>query len=120
MVLRGGSPGQTYNIGAGSQPTNLELVHQLCAALDELLPDSPSVPHSSLMRFVPDRPGHDRRYAIDITKIKTQLGWQPKQSLGGGLQKTIQWYLSHPGWVAAINHQQDYQQWLERNYDQRQ
>lgn len=120
VVLRKGISGQTYNIGAGSQPTNLEVVQHLCGALDELLPDSTSVPHSSLMRFVPDRPGHDRRYALDITKIKTQLGWQPKQSLGTGLHKTIQWYLDHPDWVAAIRQQQDYQQWLERNYDKRQ
>jgi dTDP-glucose 4,6-dehydratase len=119
-ILRKGRSGQTYNIGAGSQPTNLEVVQHLCAALDELRPDSPYVPHVSLMRFVPDRPGHDRRYAIDITKIKTELGWQPKQILGSGLQKTIAWYLSHPDWVAAIRQQQDYQQWLERNYDKRQ
>ena len=91
MILRKGRPGQTYNIGAGSQPTNLDIVQHLCAALDELLPNSPFVPHSSLMRFVPDRPGHDRRYAIDITKIESQLGWHPEQSLGSGLQKTIQW-----------------------------
>ncbi|OGO64035.1 MAG: dTDP-glucose 4,6-dehydratase, partial [Chloroflexi bacterium RBG_19FT_COMBO_47_9] len=95
-VLRKGRLGQTYNIGGGSQPTNLEIVQHLCAAMDELLPHSPFCPHSSLMRFVPDRPGHDRRYAIDFTKIKTQLGWQPKQSLGTGLQKTIEWYLSNP------------------------
>ncbi len=120
LVLRKGQPGQTYHIAAGSQPTNLEVVHQLCGALDELLPDSPSVPHSSLVRFVTDRPGHDRRYALDITKIKTQLGWQPKQSLGSGLLKTIQWYLGHPDWVAAIRQQHDYQQWLERNYGKRQ
>jgi dTDP-glucose 4,6-dehydratase len=120
MVLRKGRSGQTYNIGGGSQPANLEVVQYLCAALDELLPNSPSVPHSSLMRFVPDRPGHDRRYAIDITKIKTQLGWQPKQSLGSGLEKTVRWYLSNPDWVSAIRQQHDYQQWLERNYDKRQ
>jgi dTDP-glucose 4,6-dehydratase len=120
MVLRKGRSGQTYNIGGGSQPTNLEVVQHLCAAMDELLPHSIYVPHSSLMRFVPDRPGHDRRYAIDITKIKTQLGWQPRQSLGSGLQKTVKWYLSHPEWVSAIRQQQDYQQWLERNYDKRQ
>ncbi|HSB67074.1 MAG TPA: GDP-mannose 4,6-dehydratase, partial [Anaerolineales bacterium] len=120
LVLRKGQAGQTYNIGAGSQPTNLEVVQHLCGALDELLPDSPSIPHSSLMRFVPDRPGHDRRYALDITKIKNQLGWQPRQSLGSGLHKTIQWYLEHPDWIAAIRQQHDYQQWLERNYDKRQ
>jgi len=119
LILRKGQAGQTYNIGAGSQPTNLQVIQHLCAALDELLPDSPSVPHSSLMRFVADRPGHDRRYAIDITKISRQLGWQPKQSLGSGLQKTVQWYLSHPEWVAAIRQQREYQQWLERNYEKR-
>lgn len=120
MVLRKGRSGQTYNVGGGSQPTNLEVVQHVCSTMDELLPHSPFLPHSSLMRFVPDRPGHDRRYAIDITKIKTQLGWQPKQSLGSGLQKTVEWYLSNTEWVSAIRQQQDYQQWLERNYDKRQ
>ncbi len=120
MVLRKGRSGQTYNVGGGSQPTNLEVVQNLCASMDELLPHSPHVPHSSLMRSVPDRPGHDRRYAIDITKISSQLGWQPKQSLGSGLLKTIQWYLSSPEWIAAIRQQHEYQQWMERNYDKRQ
>jgi dTDP-glucose 4,6-dehydratase len=120
MVLRKGNSGQTYNIAAGSQPTNLQVIQQLCASLDELLPDSPSVPHSSLVRFVPDRPGHDRRYALDSSKIKTQLGWTPKETLGSGLFKTIRWYLTHPEWVSAIRQQQDYQDWLERNYDKRQ
>jgi dTDP-glucose 4,6-dehydratase len=120
MVLRKGRSGQTYNIGGGSQPTNLQVIQHLCSSLDELLPQSPSVPHSSLMRFVPDRPGHDRRYAIDISKINSELGWQPRQSLGSGLHKTIQWYLSNPEWVAAIRQQHDYQQWLARNYDKRQ
>ncbi len=119
LVIRKSPPGQTYNIGAGSQPTNLQVIEHLCAALDELRPDSPYVPHSSLMRFVADRPGHDRRYAIDISKIKRQLGWEPRQSLGTGLQHTIQWYLSHPEWVAAIRQQHEYQKWMERNYLQR-
>ena len=120
VVLRGGRTGQTYNIGGGSQPTNLEVVQQICVALDELSPHSPIRPHASLMRFVPDRPGHDRRYAIDITKIKTQLGWQPRHSLGIGIQKTIEWYLSNLRWISAIRQQQDYQLWLEQNYDKRQ
>jgi dTDP-glucose 4,6-dehydratase len=120
LILRKGRQGETYHIAAGSQPTNLEVVQHLCSALDELLPESPSVPHASLMRFVPDRPGHDRRYALDITKITTELGWHSTETLGSGLHKTIQWYLSHPEWVSAIRQQQDYQQWLERNYDKRQ
>ncbi len=120
LILEKGLAGETYNIAAGFQPTNIEVVHHLCATLDELLPASPSVPHSALVRFVPDRPGHDRRYALDITKIQTQLGWRPHESLGSGLNKTIQWYLAHPGWVSAIRQQQDYQQWLVHNYDKRQ
>ncbi len=119
LVLREGKAGQTYNVGGNSQPTNLEVVQYLCAALDENLPDSPHAPHSSLMRFVTDRPGHDRRYAIDITKIQRELGWQPRQSLGSGLQKTIAWYLSHPEWVEAIREQGDYQAWMQRNYEKR-
>lgn len=120
MVLRKGRTGQTYNVGGGYQPTNLELVQHLCSSLDELSPHSPFRPHASLIRFVKDRPGHDRRYAIDITKIKTQLGWQPRHTLGTGVQKTIEWYLSNPGWISAIRQQQDYQLWLEQNYDKRQ
>jgi dTDP-glucose 4,6-dehydratase len=120
LVLSRGKVGQTYNIAAGSQPTNLEVVTHLCTALDELLPASPSIPHASLMRFVPDRPGHDRRYALDISKIKSELGWAPRETLGSGLQKTIQWYLDNPGWISAIRLQHDYQEWLERNYDKRQ
>ena len=119
LVISKGRAGQTYNVGAGSQPTNLQVIEHLCAALDELLPSSPHIPHSSLMRFVADRPGHDRRYAIDIGKIHRELGWQPRQNLGSGLHHTIQWYLSHPEWVAAIRQQQDYQKWMERNYAQR-
>jgi len=119
LVITKGASGQTYNIGAGSQPTNLQVVEHLCASLDELLPDSPHIPHRNLMHFVTDRPGHDRRYAIDITKINRDLGWQPRQTLGSGLHHTIQWYLSHPDWVSTIQQQREYQKWMERNYTQR-
>ena len=118
-VIDRGVPGQTYNIGGDSQPTNLDVVHYLCAALDEALPNSLHAPHASLIRFVTDRPGHDRRYAMDITKIKNKLGWRPRHSLGSGLQKTVEWYLSHHEWVAEIHQQADYQKWLGQNYDHR-
>ena len=119
MVIREEKPGESYNIGGGSQPKNIEVVQHLCAALDEALPSSTFVPHNSLIRFVADRPGHDRRYAIDITKIKRELGWQPRQSLGSGLQKTVDWYLGHPEWLTAIRQQKEYQSWMERNYTER-
>jgi dTDP-glucose 4,6-dehydratase len=118
-VLRKGKPGVSYNIGGGSQPKNIEVVEHLCTALDEALPDSRYAPHRSLIRFVADRPGHDRRYAIDISKVRNELEWQPRQSLGSGLQKTVDWYLAHPDWMAAIRQQQEYQTWLNRNYTTR-
>lgn len=119
LVLRKGKVGETYNIGGGNQPTNLTVVKTLCEILDERLPQSPFAPHERLIQFVADRPGHDRRYAMDISKIHRQLGWQPRQSLSSGLLKTVEWYLSHPQWVDAIRKQQDYQSWLERNYTRR-
>ena len=119
LVLNKGKPSQTYNIGGGSQPTNLEIVEQICGILDEYLPNSPHVPHRSLMKFVEDRPGHDRRYAIDISKISRELGWRPRQSLGSGLAKTVEWYLSHPEWLSAIQQKNDFQDWVTRNYGQR-
>jgi dTDP-glucose 4,6-dehydratase len=119
LVINRGRPGETYNIGGGSQPTNLEVVEHLCAALDEVAPNSAYVPHRQLIQFVADRPGHDRRYAIDSTKISAELGWQTRCSLGTGLQKTVEWYLSHPEWVEAIHKRGSYRQWMEKNYEQR-
>jgi dTDP-glucose 4,6-dehydratase len=119
LVIIRGQPGQTYNIGGGSQPTNLTVVQQICANLDELLPESPHAPHSQLIQFVPDRPGHDRRYAIDISKIQRDLGWQPRHSLGKGLEDTIKWYLSHPEWLESVRKKKEYQTWLDKNYGQR-
>jgi dTDP-glucose 4,6-dehydratase len=119
VVLERGTPGETYNIGGNNQPLNLEIIEQLCTILDEMLPGSPHTPHQSLMQFVADRPGHDRRYAMDISKIEKDLGWQPKQTLETGLFKTVSWYLDHPDWVSAVSQQGDYQSWLERNYANR-
>ncbi|MGE5224773.1 MAG: dTDP-glucose 4,6-dehydratase [Omnitrophica WOR_2 bacterium] len=118
-VLRKGRPGETYNVGGGNQPANLEVIQTLCEILDECLPNSPHTPHSQLIRYVTDRPGHDRRYAMDIHKISTELGWFPRQSLQSGLLKTVEWYIGHPQWVEIIQKQQDYQKWMERNYAQR-
>ncbi|MFN7948463.1 MAG: dTDP-glucose 4,6-dehydratase [Blastocatellia bacterium] len=119
LVLAQGRGGETYNIGGNTQPTNLEIVTLVCAILDELRPDSPHCPHASLITFVADRPGHDRRYAIDGSKISRELGWQPRQSLASGLRKTVEWYLANPEWVAEIRARGEYQGWLKVNYEQR-
>ncbi len=117
LVLRGGRPGETYNIGGGNQPCNLEIVRQICTLLDELRPEGS--PHARLITHVPDRPGHDRRYAMDTHKIEAELGWRPRHNLTSGLRATVEWYLSHPEWVKAIRAQNDYQIWLEKNYTKR-
>lgn len=119
MVLKNGRVGETYNIGGDNQPTNLLIVQTLCEILDECLPDSPYTPHEKLINYVTDRPGHDRRYDIDITKINRELGWRPKQDLQSGLLKTVEWYLGHPEWVESVHKQENYQQWLDRNYARR-
>ena len=119
LVITRGKPGETYNVGGGSQPTNLTVVNQICTTLDEINPDSSYVPHNSLIQYVADRPGHDRRYAIDIGKISRDLNWQPRHSLGEGLEDTVNWYLEHPDWMEAVQKQAVYQKWLEQNYDHR-
>ncbi len=117
LVLQRGRPGETYNIGGGNQPFNLEIVRQICALLDEFHPAGR--PHARLIAHVPDRPGHDRRYAMDTRKIEAELGWRPRHDLTSGLRATVEWYLGHPAWVQAIRAQNDYQTWLEKNYTQR-
>jgi dTDP-glucose 4,6-dehydratase len=116
LVLERGRVGETYNVGGNNQPPNIEIVRGICAILDELLPDSPHRPHESLIKFVADRPGHDRRYAIDLTKISRELGWQPQESLQTGLRKTVEWYLQNAEWVAAIRQRQEYGNWMQANY----
>lgn len=118
-VLKRGQPGESYNVGGDNQPTNLTVVDTICDILDECVPASSHVPHASLKQHVTDRPGHDRRYDINIAKIQRELDWQPRQSLASGLLKTVEWYLNHPEWVEAIHTQQDYQSWLNKNYTQR-
>ncbi|HEY5602047.1 MAG TPA: GDP-mannose 4,6-dehydratase, partial [Gammaproteobacteria bacterium] len=101
-VLRKGKVGETYNIGGNNEKTNLDVVKTLCALLDELVPDSPYKPHASLITYVKDRPGHDKRYAIDASKIKNELGWQPAEIFETGLRKTVQWYLAHRDWCRHV------------------
>ena len=109
LVLNKGVPGETYNVGGNAERNNLWLVNQLCAILDELLPTSPNCPHSKLIQFVTDRPGHDRRYAIDFTKLQTQLGWEPQENIDSGLRRTVQWYIDNQAWCQTVttdNYQQ--------------
>ena len=101
-VLTAGTPGETYNVGGNNERTNLEVVRTICAVLDQLLPDSPHRPHERLVTFVTDRPGHDRRYAIDASKIARDLGWTPAESFASGLRKTVQWYLDNPRWWRRV------------------
>jgi dTDP-glucose 4,6-dehydratase len=115
-ILRSGRAGETYNVGGGNQVVNLDLIRSLCALLDDALPHSRHRPHESLIAHVPDRPAHDRRYAMDIRKIERDLGWRPRESLESGLRKTVNWYLENAAWVAAVRGQPTYQEWLERNY----
>ncbi len=105
LVLDRGNPGETYNVGGGAERTNLWLVQQLCSILDGLLPTSPHVPHLNLVNYVTDRPGHDRRYAIDFRKLKGELGWSPQEDIESGLRKTVQWYLDNPDWCREVTSQ---------------
>jgi dTDP-glucose 4,6-dehydratase len=116
QIITTGRVGETYNIGGNNQPTNLELINMICEIMDQEFPKSPQVPHNSLINFVTDRPGHDRRYAIDITKIGIELGWQPRQSLETGLRNTIRWYIENRVWVQRIRQHPTYQDWLQMNY----
>jgi dTDP-glucose 4,6-dehydratase len=113
VVLERGRPGETYNIGGNSERRNLEVVHALCDTLQGLRRRDGS--YRDLIRFVTDRPGHDRRYAIDATKIRRELGWQPRETFESGLARTVRWYLEHAEWVAQVK-SGEYRQWLEMNY----
>lgn len=99
-ILASGLPGETYNIGGEHEMSNLELVHQLCELLDEMSPNADGSSYKNQIRFVTDRPGHDRRYAIDASKLARELGWRPTESFTTGLRKTVRWYLDNPAWLA--------------------
>ena len=117
-VLANGKVGETYNVGGGNQRSNLEVVTTLCALLDELRPDSPFVPHLRLLQYVKDRPGHDRRYAIDARKLERELDWHAAESFETGLRKTVQWYLDNSAWVESVT-SGAYQHWMDQNYASR-
>lgn len=102
QVLEQGVVGETYNIGGHNEKTNLEVVKSICSLLDELRPAADNTPHENLITFVKDRPGHDKRYAIDATKIDKTLGWKPKETFESGLRKTMQWYLDNDAWCRRV------------------
>jgi dTDP-glucose 4,6-dehydratase len=114
-VLEQGKPGQTYNIGGWNEKTNLEVVHAVCAVLDGIRPRQDGKAHAERIAHVADRPGHDRRYAIDARKIERELGWTPAHSFESGLKKTVEWYLANEQWVADVV-SGSYQEWIQRQY----
>jgi dTDP-glucose 4,6-dehydratase len=118
VVLDHGRVGEVYNIGGNSERTNIDVVNTVCGLLDELAPASPQRPHAQLIRFVADRPGHDRRYAIDADKLQGELGWSPAESFETGLRRTVDWYIAHLDWVERVS-SGEYRKWIETNYSDR-
>lgn len=114
-ILAQGRAGETYNIGGGGQKRNIEIVEIICSILDECCPEDPSVPHRKLIAFVKDRPGHDRRYAVDARKVERELDWKPRESLESGLRKTVQWYLQNEEWVRDVTNG-SYRKWIATQY----
>ena len=117
VVLARGRVGQTYNVGGWNEKTNLEVVNTICSVLDVARPLAAGS-YASLIKFVEDRPGHDRRYAIDATKIERELGWRPEETFDSGLRRTVRWYLEHMDWVDEVA-SGAYQQWIDQNYGER-
>jgi dTDP-glucose 4,6-dehydratase len=115
MVLARGKAGETYNVGGGSEKRNIEIVEAICSLLDECCPKDPSVPHRNLITFVKDRPGHDRRYAIDARKIEREIGWKPRETFESGIRRTVEWYLHNEEWVKDVT-SGGYRNWIATHY----
>ncbi|SPF40200.1 dTDP-glucose 4,6 dehydratase, NAD(P)-binding (fragment) [Candidatus Sulfotelmatobacter kueseliae] len=113
-VLAKGQPGETYNIGGGNEKKNMEIVNKVCELLDELRPGDP-VPHRKLITFVKDRPGHDRRYAMNASKIERELRWCATETFESGIRKTVAWYLENEAWVRDVT-SSSYRQWIAKHY----
>ena len=116
-VLARGTPGETYNVGGWNEKPNIDIVHTICALLDEMQPD-PAGSYSRHITFVADRPGHDRRYAIDARKLERELGWKPVETFESGIRKTVRWYLDNREWVAHVQ-SGAYRDWVATNYNGR-
>ena len=114
-VLEAGRLGETYNVGGWNEKANLEIVHTVCALLDELRPRADGKPYKEQITYVTDRPGHDRRYAIDARKLERELGWKPAETFETGIRKTVQWYLDNPEWLAHVQ-SGAYREWVQKQY----
>ena len=117
-VLHKGRPGETYNVGGNSEKPNLEVVRAICGILDKLRPAQDGRPYEHLISHVGDRPGHDRRYAIDSRKIRSEIGWKSGETFDSGMRKTVAWYLDNPAWAAEVT-SGEYRNWMKKNYGQR-
>ena len=115
-VLEAGRLGEIYNVGGWNEKANLEIVHTVCALLDELRPRADGKPYKDQITYVTDRPGHDRRYAIDARKLESELDWKPTETFETGIRKTVQWYLDNPDWVAHVQ-SGAYREWVQKQYN---
>ncbi len=114
-VLQAGQLGETYNVGGWNEKPNIEIVHTVCKLLDELRPKADGSSYASQISYVTDRPGHDRRYAIDARKLEQELGWKPAETFDSGIRKTVAWYLAHPDWVSHVQ-SGAYRDWVQKQY----